>query len=41
MGYAIAGWSVALALLVAFAAWTIVRGRQLARRVPPERQRWL
>ena len=32
---------VVIVVLVAFAAWTIVRGRRLGRQLPPEDRRWL
>jgi hypothetical protein len=40
-GYVIAGWSVAVAAIVAYAVAVILRGRALSRRVPPEARRWM
>jgi hypothetical protein len=40
-GYVIAGWTITVVALVAYAAWIIVRGRALSRRVPPEDRRWM
>ncbi|MBX3312925.1 MAG: heme exporter protein CcmD [Actinobacteria bacterium] len=36
-------WSygVVIGVLVAFAAWTIARGRRVGRQLPPEDRRWL
>lgn len=36
-------WSylVVVGTLVLFAVWTILRGRRLGRRLPPEERRWL
>jgi hypothetical protein len=41
LGYLIAGWGIALGTLGLFAVATVRRGRDLARRVPAERSRWL
>lgn len=39
--YVAAGYGVTFAVLIAYAAWTIVRGRRLGRQLPPEDRRWL
>jgi hypothetical protein len=38
--YVGAGWSVSLAAIALYAAWTLRRGRVLSRKVPPEERRW-
>ena len=38
--YIIAGWSVVLITVAAYATVTILRGRALSRLVPVERRRW-
>lgn len=38
--YVIAAWVIVFGALAAYAAVTLVRGRRLSRRVPPERRRW-
>lgn len=37
------GWAygVVVGVLVAFATWTIVRGRRVGRQLPPEDRRWM
>jgi hypothetical protein len=40
-GYVIAGWAVSAVVLVAYAAWIILRGRALSKDVPPEDRRWM
>jgi hypothetical protein len=40
-GYVVAGWSVTVVVIAAYAAWVIVRGRSLSRQVPPEDRRWM
>lgn len=41
VGYLIAGWSIGLGTLAVY-AWSLVRrGRALAPRVDPARQRWM
>ncbi len=37
------GWAygAVVAVLVAFAVWTIVRGRRIGGQLPPEDRRWL
>lgn len=40
VGYVIAGWSVTVATFGAYALWTVRRGRDLSRSVPPEERRW-
>jgi hypothetical protein len=39
-GYVTAGWTIPLVLLAAYSVRTVVRGRRLAERVPPEERRW-
>ena len=34
------GWGITLAVLAAYSLRTVLRGRRLAERVPPERRRW-
>ncbi len=34
------GWGITLGVLAAYALRTVLRGRSLAARVPPERRRW-
>lgn len=38
--YVIASWVIVLGSLAAYAGITVLRGRRLSRRVPPERRRW-
>lgn len=40
IGYVISGWVVTVGGIAAYAAWTIRRGKALARAVPPEDRRW-
>ena len=41
VGYLIAGWGIGLGTLAVY-AWSLIRrGRRLAVRVDPERQRWM
>jgi hypothetical protein len=40
VGYVAAGWGISLAVIGAYAARTIARGRALSRQVPPEERRW-
>lgn len=40
VGYVIAGWTIPLVLLGAYAVRTVRRGRTLAAQVPPEERRW-
>jgi len=40
-GYVIAGWVLVFGGLAVYAAWVIVRGRNLSRQVPPEERRWM
>ncbi|MCB0977902.1 MAG: hypothetical protein KDB02_10635 [Acidimicrobiales bacterium] len=37
------GWSyvVVIGTLVTFAVWTVLRGRRIGRRLPPEERRWM
>jgi hypothetical protein len=39
-GYVVAGWTIALVGLGAYALRTLRRGRKLAEQVPPEDRRW-
>lgn len=39
-GYVVAGWTIPLALLGAYALRLVRRGRVLSERVPPEERRW-
>lgn len=41
VGYLLAGWSIGLGVLGIYAFRVVVRGRHLARQVPPERRRWM
>lgn len=38
--YVIASWIFVFGSMGVFAVVTVVRGRRLSRRVPPERRRW-
>ena len=40
MVYIVAGWGISLSVLGLYAASLVLRGRRLAREVPPDRQRW-
>jgi hypothetical protein len=40
-GYVAAGYVIVFVTLAAYAAWTLVRGWRLSRRVAPEDRRWL
>jgi hypothetical protein len=40
VGYVAAGWIASLGVLGLYAVRTILRGRALARMVPPEERRW-
>jgi len=40
-GYLAAGWSIGLAAIGAYALSVLVRGRALAKQVPPNRRRWM
>ena len=40
-GYVIAGWSTVVIGISSYAAWVLVKGRRLARQLPPDEQRWL
>jgi hypothetical protein len=35
------GYVFVIGALIAYAAWTIVRGRRLSKQVPPEERRWM
>lgn len=39
--YVLAGWAIAVGGLALYAAVTLVRGRRLARQLPPEERRWM
>jgi heme exporter protein D len=39
-GYVFAGWGISLVVLAGYALRTILRGKRLARQVPPEERRW-
>ena len=39
--YIAAGWSISAALIVAYAAMILLRGRRLSGRVPARRRRWM
>ena len=41
MSYVLAAWIIVFATVLVYAGATIVRGRRLARQVPPERRRWM
>jgi len=41
VGYVYAAYGVVISVLVAFAVLTILRGRRLARQLPPEDRRWM
>ena len=41
VGYLVAGWSITVAAVVAYAVWVLGRGRSLSRRVPESRRRWM
>ena len=38
--YVIAAYLVVFGLIIAYAAWVIVRGRRVGRQLPPEERRW-
>lgn len=40
-GYVIAAWSITFGAIALYAVVTILRGRSLSRRVPPEDRRWM
>ncbi len=39
-GYVFAGWGISLVVLAGYALRMILRGKRLARQVPPEERRW-
>jgi hypothetical protein len=41
VGYVAAAYLLVIAVLVAYATWTIVRGRRVGRQLPPEDRRWM
>lgn len=38
--YVIASWLIVFGAIATYAAITVIRGRRLSRRVPPENRRW-
>lgn len=38
--YVVAAYLAVVGLIVAYATWVIVRGRQVGRQLPPEERRW-
>lgn len=40
-GYVAGAYGLVVAVLVAYAAWTIVRGRRIGRQLSPEDRRWM
>lgn len=38
--YVAGAYGLVVAVLVAYAAWTIIRGRKLGRQLPPGDRRW-
>jgi drug/metabolite transporter (DMT)-like permease len=40
-GYVLAGWAIAVGGLALYAVVTVVRGRRLAKQLPPEERRWM
>ncbi len=41
LGYLVAGWSIGLGAIAAYATSLVVRGRRLSRHVAPDRRRWM
>lgn len=41
IGYVWAAYGLAIGLIVAYAVFTIRRGRSVGRRLPPEDRRWM
>lgn len=41
MGYVWAAYGLTIALLVAYAVFTIRRGRAISKQLPPEDRRWM
>ena len=39
-GYVGAGWGIALVILAGYSLRTVLRGRAIARQLPPEERRW-
>jgi hypothetical protein len=39
--YIFSAWSIVFGVLAVYAGVTVARGRRLARRVPPDRRRWV
>ena len=40
-GFVIAGYVIVFTTLAAYISWVLFRGRELTKRVPPERRRYL
>lgn len=40
-GYVAGAYGLVIAVLLAYAVWTIVRGRRVGRQLPPEDRRWM
>jgi len=40
VSYVVAGYGISALVLLGYAARTVVRGRRLARRLPPEERAW-
>ncbi len=41
IGYLVAGWSIGLGVLGAYALSILIRGRKLSSQVLPKRRRWM
>jgi hypothetical protein len=41
MGWVLLGWAVVIGAITLYAVSVILRGRQLATRVPQDRRRWM
>jgi hypothetical protein len=39
--YVLAGWAIAVVGIGAYALVTVLRGRRLAKQLPPEERRWM
>lgn len=39
--YVASAYGLTIAVLVAYAVWTIARGRRVGRQLPPEDRRWM
>lgn len=40
-GYVIAGWASVVAIVGGYTGWAVVKGRKLARQLPPDERRWM